>query len=438
MGNFDFLKLDRDLRSTARRSRSFQRELRQGELPFDPYEAMRWVSTLETFSEVSAAPTDPVLTAARRWIYRLAEQRINHNTLVGLEYGYRGVPQAFDEPERNRLSLQQIFQQILLDDARRPGWVRTFTQTSREQSMQHQLLWERRREIAVRMQVENPASIEGCGIDILPLAEQWLEATQHIWEVFKKPRLSEYVSSTLGKQAHAGWPARLTLPALLDWFRTGHLFTSLALDPGPFPQALGASSYLRGMARLGASFVDATAPRDQPFVMTHDPYGLKRRTFGAFFGTLLATPAFLKHSLDLSPRTIRAHRQALSLTLLAYSRALAFAIVLRPLALSGPRALGHKIEDLAYDTLGFPLKLDAFGASFRLHVDDAQRFSGLLLGHRKLLQMIELHNDDFFRNPKAIDQLRSEAPRVPETETDVESLQEGARLLLRSLAEALD
>lgn len=438
MSDLDFLRLDRDLRLTVRRWQTFQRDLRNGEEAFDPFEATRWVSTRETFLAASSAPDDPVLAAARRWIYRLAEQRINQYTLLQIERGYRSTPFVFDEPEHNRLSLQQIFHQILLDDPRRLSWVHTFARLSGDLSAAHLRVWERRREVAIRMGLTSPTEIEGCCPDLEKHAEDWLNVTQRIWEVFRKPRYSEYVNATLGKKADAGWPVRLTSDALLDWFRKGHLFTSLNLDPGPLPRAYGASSYLRGMARLGSAWVDATAPTNQPFVIAHDPYGLKRRTYGAMFGLLLSTPAFLQQTLSLGKRDIHVHRQVLGLTLLAYSRAAALRILLRPLAQQGPRVLGSKIEDLTFHTLGFPLKLQNFGASLRLNVDDAQRFSGLFLGHTRLMQMIETHNDDFFRNPKAIDQLRSEAPRMPETETTSEAIEAGAAQLERWISDALD
>lgn len=438
MSDFDILRLDRDLRTTAQRWRAFQRGMKQADqAPLDPYEATRWVSSHETFAELSSLPSDPVVAAARRWVYRLAEQRINQRVLVQLEYSYRNTPHVFDDPEHNRMTLHQIFERILSDDTRRASWVKTFAYAGADLSRYTSVLWERRREIAERM-LEGPAtSIEGCCLDLEEHAERWLATTDRIWESFSKPRYSDYVALTLGKKADAGWPARLTTATLLDWFRSSHLFSSLNLDPGTLPRALGASSFLRGIGRIGAAWVDATAPKHQPFVIAHDPYGLKRRTYEAFFGMLLATPTFLTQVLKVGQRPARGHRQILGLTLLAHSRVAAMRVLLRPLALQGPRVLGAKIENVCYDALGFPLKLENFGVFFPLQVDDAARFAGLLLGHQALLGTIETHSDDFYRNPRAIDQLRSEAQLSPETQTTPEALKQAAQQFERWLSEAL-
>jgi hypothetical protein len=62
------------------------------------------------------------------------------------------------------------------------------------------------------------------------------------------------------------------------------------------------------------------------------------------------------------------------------------------------------------------------GALIRLRVDDAQRFAGLLLGAQRFFELVEAHDEDWFDNPRAADQLRSEARLVPAVSADPDRL----------------
>jgi hypothetical protein len=73
-----------------------------------------------------------------------------------------------------------------------------------------------------------------------------------------------------------------------------------------------------------------------------------------------------------------------------------------------------------------------------MRADEGQRLSGLLLAaswHRRLL---EAHDEDWFRNPRAIEEIRAEAEEVPEASVSPERLAKGARELSGWLAERLE
>jgi hypothetical protein len=64
---------------------------------------------------------------------------------------------------------------------------------------------------------------------------------------------------------------------------------------------------------------------------------------------------------------------------------------------------------------------------------DAQRLAGVFLAATRAAQLAEEHDEDWFRNPRAIEQLRAEARVPPATTCTTDSLRAGALCLKRSL-----
>src|SRR5690606_16449956 len=113
---------------------------------------------------------------------------------------------------------------------------------------------------------------------------------------------AELLGNALGQDIRADWPARLSLQRLSDYFRNGDLLRSLELRSTPLPQALGAASFCRALGVLGAAWLEALAPQDQPFVVAHDPYGLQRHEAAASFALLPLNARFLTRHLEV-PRS---------------------------------------------------------------------------------------------------------------------------------------
>jgi len=73
------------------------------------------------------------------------------------------------------------------------------------------------------------------------------------------------------------------------------------------------------------------------------------------------------------------------------------------------------------------------GAFIRVSPRDSQRFAGALLAARRHESLVQAHDEDWFRNPRAIAELRAElgepAPQLPDTET----LAQGARAFIERI-----
>jgi hypothetical protein len=134
---------------------------------------------------------------------------------------------------------------------------------------------------------------------------------------------------------------------------------------------------------------------------------------------------------------VRAHVRALGRAALIDARLAALRVTLRAPALAGRHAMREAYEAGSHRAVGVALPRGAAGALVRLHPDDAQRFAGLLLAATQAASLRDVHDEDWYRNPRAVEELRDRARLSPEPRTDEELLDRGARELAATLCGAL-
>ncbi|HEY6556617.1 MAG TPA: hypothetical protein VI072_05065 [Polyangiaceae bacterium] len=431
--------LDRQLHDACRAWRRWRRELRQGSgYDDDPLQAHRSVSSRTTFQAMTdLGDRDPLAPYLRRWVYRLAEQRINAQAIASVEAARRLQTYVIDEPDHAQLSLAAIWAQALRDEARRRAWLESYLANSQSLSARIGLLWERRAEIARRMGAVDLNAIELCQPELTDVARALLERTDDMAEAFRGRELADHLTLALGHDLDEGWPARLTLRSLVELFSETSLFQGLSLDTGPFPSALAGSSFLRGLLRLGASWVRATAPQHQPFAVAHDPYALPERRMGALFVAAACSPAFMRRVCGISGTRLRARTRAAGRVVLLHARTLALRVVLRSAALEGRKAFARAFEADAERAFGLGLPGVAAGSLFRMRIDDGASFASVLLAAKQHSEWTDEHDEDWFRNPRAVDRLRSEAELSPEITCSKADLQAGTAALRSALLDAL-
>jgi hypothetical protein len=439
MDELELLRLDGDLRKTARSWRAWRRALRTDAEAECPLEPMRSACSLETFQAVRELPEgEPLKVPLERWIYRLTEQRVNARAIAIVRHAYASAEHAVQEPERTRATLRDAVLRALAEPSRRSAWLEGAVEAGADATSMAAALWERRLEVANRMGFDTPDGIELPASAIYAHAERWLERSQDWHDELVPAALDGLFDAALGRGAESGWPGRLSVRTTAELVDDGELFRGLRLDLGEVPAALGAASFVRTLARVGAAFVDAAAPAHQPFVIAHDPYGLRRRSHGALFGLLPGNAEFSRQRLGLGRGSVADHRRAIWRLVLVESRALALRVVFRRLALGGARSYVTGFEELVgrHFHAGLAGSRSA-GVLWRLHDDDAQRLAGLLVASARTNQLVEAHDEDWFRNPRAIEQLRSEAELSPTVCVDESELAAGADELARSLAAGL-
>jgi hypothetical protein len=111
--------------------------------------------------------------------------------------------------------------------------------------------------------------------------------------------------------------------------------------------------------------------------------------------------------------------------------------LLRRAALRGAGAFCEEFAALTADALGLPLPAALAGGLFRIGYDSGQRLAGLIASAVERERLIEAHDIDWYRNPRAAEQLRAEAKLSPEAQATPALLDDGARALLSQLTAAL-
>ncbi|MCC6217632.1 MAG: hypothetical protein IT376_22430 [Polyangiaceae bacterium] len=435
----DALALDRGLRAAAGAWRRWRRRIARGEaLESDPFEPWRPLLGRTAFQRLDDLPAgDPLRAPLARWTFRLAEQRIDREALAATAHERYGALLAIDAPRRGHLTRAAMLAHALRTPDEAAAWLDAWSACAAPLSGRVTLLWERRAEVARRMGLASIDTIESVSEAVAPAARSWLAATRdRALEGSTRP-LAEWLRLQARLGAVEDFPGRLDAGRVAELVAAPDLIRGLELDPGPLPESIGPSSFLRAFMRFGSAWADASAPRHQPFVVAQDPYGLGRRAAGALFGLLACSPAFVRRRLAVpSARARDALRGHAQLTL-ATTRLAAAGVVLRAAALAGGGALRGAHEELGAELFGETLPEAWAGVLPRLHEDAEARFAGWLLAATRLERLERIHDDDWFRNPRALEQLRAEAERSPAVTTTAAELDDGAAALARRLAELL-
>jgi hypothetical protein len=111
----------------------------------------------------------------------------------------------------------------------------------------------------------------------------------------------------------------------------------------------------------------------------------------------------------------------------------ALRVRLRPYALASERAFREAFSELANQELQISLPPALAGALFQLDVEDEQRLLGRLLAAKRERELTEAHDEDWFRNPRAIEQLRAEAHRPPAVRIELQRAESALAYSVRRL-----
>lgn len=439
--DFDWspIELDRQLARAFAQWRGWRSRLERAADPEDdPLAYFRPILSLSFFRRLGELPeSDPLREPLRRAVYRLAEQRINHEVLTRLAAEWQLERPSPDTPGRRAQSSSGLRDHALSDAPRRPIWTRLWLESAQPISAVAVELWQRRREIARRMGLAGPEHIESPSASLHDIAGRVADATRERVRELGVGSLAGFMELALGRDVAGDWPARLTPAHLIDFFRDGELLRSLDLEPSALPSSLGAASTQRALAKLGAAWLEALAPRDQPFVVAHDPYGLKRHEAAASFALLTLNARFLSRHFGVAAHALPdVQRRLAQIALLDLARA-AFRVELRAHAFTGERSFREAFTELAQRNLDVSLPPSAAGVVFPLGVEDEQRFVGGLLAAHRAHVLVETHDEDWFRNPRAIEQLRAEASLPPQTRIEADEVSAASTFALGRLEKLL-
>jgi hypothetical protein len=439
MRETDPWSLSGQIERAARSWRTWRRALLTGAgWDDDPFAEERTATTRATFRWASNLDTsDPLREPLRRWVYRLLEQRVNRDYLVEVRRLGSAELHPLAPPLGGEWSLAEMLRRATAEPVRRKAWLEAWGGKASRLSAAAGILWQRRREVARGLGLDHPDEIEAPVPELTDVARGWLRASDDLWATLRVRDLSGYLDVASGSGAEEGWPARLTRRSVTGLLGSREWLSGVDSEPGRLPKALRPASFLRALARLGGAWSDALGPAAEPFVVAHDAYGIRRRALGALWATLPLSPEFVRRQLSVPAFRRSAHIRALGGAVLAETRRAALGVLLRAAALRRAGSWAEELPSLSQQALGVTLRPEWAGALMRLHVDTPHRFAGLLLGLERAEVLRQTHDSDWFRNPRAIEELRAEAGSPAPTAVDASALGRARDVCLGSVGAAL-
>jgi hypothetical protein len=428
MPELEPLSFDRALREAAR---ELSRRKQTGEPTADALPAfLRDEETLHWLRELR--DKDPLARSLELWLLRLREQAEFGTQRALLSRAHREQLHPVVEPEQARRTLSELLGLALSRPRERAAYLRGYFASSAPLSERVLRLWEERQLFAERLRAPL-ACFEIASEAIAPTARAFLASTHAAFETLRVREPSELVSALLAESAAEGWPARLSRRTTLDLAGDPALFHGLRLAPFAVPEALGAGSFLLALSHAGRALSDAASALRSPFVLGTDVFDLQRDATAALLGALPLSPAFATRRLGLGPSRVRDQQRLLARAVLVELRVAAFRVLLRELLLGGKGQLQRELPELSDGALGFELPASVAGVFIRVRPRDHQRFAGALFAASRHETLLHVHDEDWFRNPRAIAELRAELSEPAPSPPSVDALSAGARHALTRL-----
>ncbi|HTQ07748.1 MAG TPA: hypothetical protein VMI54_28030 [Polyangiaceae bacterium] len=432
----DPLGIDRELRAVARSLDGFRAALRAGRGEDHAFELVGRRVSRELVTALADELADPLAPALLRWAAHLFEEHALAELHVAHAAAFRVARHPLDAPERGDFTLRELLGHALADTkGQRAAWLRVLFERAERATDLALRRAERRAEVRASLAERVPAVFLEGGAPALEAAHRFLDASHGAFAALGVETFADVLGAGLGRDSHAAWPARVTSRSVAELFREGRFAEFVANAPDLALPALGASSFLRALQRFGAALPAGLAGDRAPFALARDPYGFDRATFGALFALLPANAAFARRALGVGAAGAADHRRTLARVLLVASREAALRAVLHDATFGGRRALEAAYAERSFGALGVELPARAFGVVFTPRPSDVARLAGLFTATELAARLVDEHDEDWYRNPRAVEEIRELARQPAAAAPDPETLERG-RTALVALVEA--
>jgi hypothetical protein len=408
---YDPFAIDRRLREVALAWLAWRRALRRGSGEDHRFERLGAFASAELVRELKdASAADPLAPSLWAWALRLHLEHQTKDLVLARERALRNEPHPIESPESAKLTLRELLGAALADTkGARGAWFDDFLVHAGKAAELELRRWERRAELSNALGEAFADPNAAARPDIVARARALLEQTDDAFSELGVTSLSSLVESGLGRRSTAAWPSRLTARSLAGLFDEARWFDHVVLGLDELPVAFGASSFLRGFVALGSALRAALVPASRLFATSHDPFDLGGATFGALFGLVPAGDSFARRQLGVARSRLSDHRRELARVLLVAARTSALRVQLREPTLAGAATLRRAYPELAFRALRVELPPHAAGVLVRSRVSDLERFAGLLIAVAKAKHLENVHDEDWYRNPRAVEELRETA-----------------------------
>jgi hypothetical protein len=435
----DTFSLDRELVAMARARGGFMRALRAGTAEEHTFEYTTRAATAELVRSLGeTASIDPLAKPLQRWVYRLYEERALADFSIALSRAWYHDPHELDRPVRGSFTLSALRRSALSErgEQRRAFLDALFDRGNHavERFSRHT---ERRAELAAGAGLPTPLAFERPNDTVPDAASRVLDATGDALATLGIETLPQLLETSLARETTARFPSRLTPRSLADLIGARGLTENMELTEDELPAPLGSSSFLVGLDRTGAAIRTAHVNRSLPFATTHEPYALPERTYGALVALLALNPAFAERRLDVDKSRRREHGRSAGAVVLLRARMLALRVRLAGELVRSLSGFARCYPEETHRALGIEVSPRAAGLLFTPRPGDDARLAGFLLAFSLENELIETHDEDWFRNPRAIEELRERARLPVEPEPHADVLARGEKLLVARVSEWL-
>jgi hypothetical protein len=159
---------------------------------------------------------------------------------------------------------------------------------------------------------------------------------------------------------------------------------------------------------------------------------------GALVSSLPLNESWQCRALGLSKDQARLQVRELTRSALLSSRGLCLKLALRAAAIQSTKALQSAFSELMTSLFGFELPASFAGCLPRIGRCDAQRLVGTWLGLSDHEQLIQTFDEDWYRNPRAIESLRGQSLEIYASALTTELLSEALNASASWLSSRLD
>ncbi len=236
-------------------------------------------------------------------------------------------------------------------------------------------------------------------------AERVLSATADV-AAEAAPGLVSQACAAVGAKADVGWPARLTQRWVAEVFAGTGLGDGLDLRFGALPRPWGALSFARAFGALGAAVLDAARPGATPFSLHKRARGCRRHARRALFAAIVLERPFAKRVLGLGVDSVRNHQRHVARALCLTIRFDALRVLVTAALRDGEGAGRERFGEITAHHFGEAAQVGWLGVLPRLRPADGAALVGAVLafGHRAAL--VDVYDEDWFRNPHAMESIR--------------------------------
>jgi hypothetical protein len=235
-----------------------------------------------------------------------------------------------------------------------------------------------------------------------------LELTEPMAAEMRVASWWEGLRQTVGHEASDGWPAALGPRWLSSVFRATDLARVPRLSLGRLPAPWGASSFARALGAFGVGVLDAGRADCPSFAEHQPPYGVRRHVRFALFAGLCAERSFARRELGLGTERTRTHRRAVARAMLRALRLDALRVLcVEALAVERHEVAEQRFAELGPRAFGHSAPSGLLGVVPELRPLARCELVGRVLAASERLGVVERFGEDWYRNPRFGDWLRS-------------------------------